>query len=74
MYAFLIVFAIVIPRGEATERQSFDIRSGRTFDRATCAAKAKETADYAAQFATANIPGAELQIKVGCYLQDSFPA
>lgn len=73
MYAFLIVFAITFPNGEAVEDRSFDIRSAQTFDQAACMMKAKETADYAAKFTQARIPGAEFQIKLGCYLQESFP-
>lgn len=74
MYAYLIIFAITFPNGEGVEEHSFDIRSPKTFDQATCTAKAKETATYAAEFAKANIPGAEFQIKLRCDLQESFPS
>lgn len=73
MYAFLIIFAITVYAGEATEQQSFDIRSSGTFDQDTCMAKAKQTADYAAAFARANIPG-EFHIRLRCDLQESFPS
>ncbi|MDB6086568.1 MAG: hypothetical protein JWN43_4449 [Gammaproteobacteria bacterium] len=74
MYAFLIVFAITFPGCEGVVQHSFDIRSVQTFDQAACMVKAKETADYAAKFAQAKIPGAEFQIKLRCDLQESFPA
>lgn len=73
MFAYAIIFAIIFPSGDSVEQQTFDIWSSGTFDQATCVAKANETAKYIAEFTEANIPDAQISIKLRCDLRQPLP-